>query len=361
MRPASQRPTSGLLVEERAPCAGPPAAEPAFVADTDAGALLSANPAGWIAWGLDPATAAPPLVLDGAMPALRRLREIAAAQPPGSAQQETLTFWTARGLLRLTCRVEAAKVQGVAAAVRVQALEAVPATGAKAPAVRRSRRGLDLDVALDAWLAHELRTPLSAVIAYAEILKNEHFGPLASPRYRGYARDIYDSARHALGVVDSMLRGDRARSALPSLAFADVDPAGVVESCLTVARPLAERAGLELGVELSPRLPRIVADELSLRQMLLNLLANAIKFARAGDRVTVAVAYDAEGPLTISVADTGPGMTDTPKADSTGLGLGLPLTRALAAANGAALTIESAPGRGTRVTISFAKNRVVPI
>ena len=361
MHPASQRPTSGLLVEERVPCAGPPAAEPAFIVDTDAGTLLGANPAGWTAWGLDPATAAPPLALDGAMPALRRLREIAETHAPGAAQQETLTFWTARGLLRLTCRVEATKVQGVAAAVSVQALEAVPATGAKAPAVRRNRRGPDLDVALDAWLAHELRTPLSAVIAYAEILKNEHFGPLASPRYLGYARDIYDSARHALGVVDSMLRGDRTRSALPSLAFADVDPAGVVESCLTVARPLAERAGLELGVELGPRLPRIVADELSLRQMLLNLLANAIKFARAGDRVTVAVAYDADGPLTISVADTGPGMTDAPKADATGLGLGLPLTRALAAANGAALAIESAPGRGTRVTISFAKDRVVPV
>ena len=95
--------------------------------------------------------------------------------------------------------------------------------------------------------------------------------------------------------------------------------------------------------------------------MLLNLLANAIKFARAGDRVTVAVAYDGDGPLTICVADTGPGMTDAPKADSTGLGLGLPLTRALAAANGAALAIESAPGRGTRVTISFAKDRVVPV
>src|SRR5204863_343285 len=145
-------------------------------------------------------------------------------------------------LLRLTCRVEATKVQGVAAALRVQALEAAPAIGAKAPTARRNLRGPDLDVALDAWLAHELRTPLSAVIAYAEILKNEHFGPLANPRYRGYARDIYDSARHALDVVDSMLRGDRTRSALPSLAFADVDPAGVVESCLTVARPAAARA-----------------------------------------------------------------------------------------------------------------------
>ena len=97
--------------------------------------------------------------------------------------------------------------------------------------------------------------------------------------------------------------------------------------------------------------------------MLLNLLANAIKFARRGDRVTVAVAYDVDGPLTICVADTGPGMRRCAQRPTIrpGLGLGLPLTRALAAANGAALAIESAPGRGTRVTIAFAKDRVVPV
>jgi signal transduction histidine kinase len=234
-----------------------------------------------------------------------------------------------------------------------------------APGLARCGRGLDLDVALDAWLAHELRTPLSAVIAYAEILKTEHFGPLANPRYKSYACDIYNSARHALGVVDSMLQGDRARTALPALAFVDLDPAAIVEGCLTVARPLAERAGLELAAELPARLPRVVADELSLRQMLLNLLSNAIKFARPGDRVTVLVAYVGDGPLTISVVDTGPGMgpdmNEAPKGGRGGLGLGLPLTRALAAANGASLAVESTPGRGTRVTISFGKDRVVPV
>lgn len=331
---------------------------PTFVIDADAGVLLGANPAACRAWGLDPSTCALPLAIDAAMPALRRLREIAA--DPDGRREEALTFWTARGLLRLACRIEASEMLG--AAVRVQALgPAPPADGIASAARRQHPLGADLDVALDAWLAHELRTPLSAVIAYAEVLKNEHFGPLPSPRYRAYARDIYESARHALGVVDSMLRGDRVRAAVPPLAFADLDPACVVESCLTVARPLADQAGLALGAELAPQLPRIVADEVSLRQMLLNLLANAIKFARPGDQVTVAVAYDGEGPLTISVADTGPGIDAAPKADPAGLGLGLPLTRALAAANGAALSIESAPGRGTRVSITFAKDRVVPV
>ena len=260
--------------------------------------------------------------------------------------------------------------------VTVEALDAEPAAarGRTTPSGHACRRnGSQPEVALDAWLAHELRTPLSAVIAYAEILKDEHFGPLANARYKGYARDIYDSARHALSVVDSLLRGDPSRSVVPPLAFAELEPVRVVESCLTVARPLAERAGLVLGAQYAPHLPRIVADELSLKQMLLNLLANAIKFARPGDRVTIAVAYEGGGALHISVADTGPGMAsggaqapcakpaaNRPRQDPRARpGPRAAADQALAAANGAALAIESAPGQGTRATISFGPDRIV--
>jgi signal transduction histidine kinase len=261
--------------------------------------------------------------------------------------------------------------------VRVKALEAPflqrGAQRAVDVAHGQPRTGAEpLPVALDAWLAHELRTPLSAVIAYAEILKDEHFGPLASARYKSYARDIYESARHGLSVVDSLLRGDPARSLVPPLAVAELEPARVVESCLTVVRPLAERAGLIVLAEFAPDLPRVVADELSLKQMLLNLLANAIKFARVGDRVTIAVTRVGTG-LDICVTDTGPGMAangahapcanPSPagsfRGDGAGLGLGLPLTRALAAANGAAFSIQSAPGEGTRATIAFGQDRIV--
>jgi two-component system, cell cycle sensor histidine kinase PleC len=388
MCPASHRPNSGLLDQERIPCAAP-----AFVIDVGAGILLGANAGGWRAWGLEPATAAPPLAVDCAMPALQRLREIASAAGGVSSGPEALTFWTPRGIVRLICQFEAGPAPGATVTVRV--LDTGPALALREEAADRpadvgientersgllnghagKRKGWPPEVALDAWLAHELRTPLSAVIAYAEILKDEHFGPLINARYKGYARDIYESARHALGVVDSMLRGDASRSVVPPLAFADLEPVGVVESCLTVARPLAERAGLVLGAQYGPHLPRIVADEQSLKQMLLNLLANAIKFARPGDRVTLAVAYDGGGPLRISVADTGPGMAcglesapcalaggqPAARPESAGLGLGLPLTRALAAANGAVLAIESAPGQGTCVTISFGPDRIVPV
>ena len=339
------------------------ALDPAFVIDIDAGAVLDANSAGWSFWTLDPTT---PLAIDTAMPAVRRLREIKDA-PDFGTRQERLTFWTARGLVELDCLV--APHEGSISVVFVQSLQAPPlsrpAQAAAMPSASddtcRARDLEGLEVHLGPWLAHELRTPLSAVIAYAEILKNEHFGPLANARYKSYASDIYDSARHALGVADSMLHGDRARADLPALVFADLEPADVVEHCITVARPLAERAGLELDVALPERLPRIVADEVSLRQMLLNLLSNAIKFARTGDRVTVAVTYDCGGPLTLSVADTGPGMSEARRGDRASLGLGLPLTRALAAANGASLGIESAAGSGTRVTIAFGKDRVVPV
>ena len=226
-----------------------------------------------------------------------------------------------------------------------------------------------------ARLGHEVRTPLGAAIAYAEVLKEEHFGPLGNARYREYARTIYDSARHALGVIDGMLAGDRGGTDLPDLAFRDLDPAGVIENCLAVARPLAERAGLDLVADLGPGTPRVIADEVSLKQMLLNLLTNAIKFARPGDRVTLGAVHGADGSLRIEVADTGPGMEPTafpwpdgaaapeppPQRPDGGLGIGLPLTRALAEANGAALIVDSTPGHGTRVTIAFGKDRVVPV
>jgi len=210
------------------------------------------------------------------------------------------------------------------------------------------------------------------VISYAEVLKDEHFGPLGNACYRTYASNIFESARHVLRLVDGMLQSFVDRSSASRLTFTNVAADDVIESCLVLARPVAERAGVDLVVSLPPNPPQVVADELSLKQILLNLLANAIKFSRRGDRVSVCALNPANGVLHISVADTGPGMPqpggaggghcpplgDRPKA---GLGFGLPLAKALAEANGASLQIESELGRGTCVTITFGKDRVVPV
>lgn len=361
---------------------------PAFVIDAVAGAVIAANAAGRRAWGLDARghardqggdsrTATP---IDRAMPALRRLPALGR-----SGAATTLTFWTARGLLQLHCRVEPVGpgggrylVRGLPDASRGRGARG---DGKPAPACRPGPDpGLDAaQMSALARLGHEVRTPLGAAIAYAEVLRDEHFGPLGNARYREYARIIHDSARHALGVIEGMLAGDCGGTGLPDLAFRDLDPAGVIDNCLAVARPLAERAGLDLVAELAAGAPRVIADEVSLTQMLLNLVTNAIKFARPGDRVTLGAVHDADGSLRFEVTDTGPGMEPgidaaalawpegaappeppPPRPDG-GLGIGLPLTRALAEANGAALIVDSTPGHGTRVTIAFGKDRVVPV
>jgi two-component system, cell cycle sensor histidine kinase PleC len=359
---------------------------PSFVID-GAGVLVAANPAGRQAWGLTDGADLGPVALDRAMPALARLPQAAR-----SGDTETLTFWTTRGLLVLRCRVEAIAADPARFLVRVLSgggvgpLRSGRDGGEPArPGRVRHDAGQDAAPIPDlARLAHEVRTPLSAAIAYAELLKEEHFGPLGSARYREYARNVYDSARLALSVVDGMLASERGGTGLAELAFRDLDPAGVIDNCVAVARPLAERAGLALSASHDPGTPRVIADEVSLKQMLLNLITNAIKFARPGDRVTLTASYGADGCLRIEVADTGPGMSGLPMIPgamagvdakpplpaprtwgledaAAGRGIGLPLTRALAEANGASLIVDSAPGRGTRVTIAFGKDRVVPV
>jgi signal transduction histidine kinase len=238
-------------------------------------------------------------------------------------------------------------------------------------------------------------TPLSAIAAAAEVMKDQRFGPLGTARYVGYATDIHSSAQHALGVIERMLAdagGDLANaggvlvSPTGTLNFAEIDAGAMLETSVSQVAPLAERAGVALTLELAPRLPRVVADATSLRQILFNLLTNALKFTERGGRVTVAARYNGDGPLRIAISDTGRGMSrreveglrggQVPRRErrggtrasaggsagvSAGLGLGLPLVRALAAANGAELVIESEPGRGTSACVVFGKDRVIPV
>jgi two-component system, cell cycle sensor histidine kinase PleC len=358
-------PTAPILPPE------PPGAtaEASFLIDVDACTLLAANALGLQLWGIEERLL--PLAIDRAAPAMQSLRALAKTGVGGAAS-ETLTFWTARGVLRLACRSQSFAAEGASAIFALQASALAQDGGDRA---HTSQVVLPIEVRPDlsvvAKLAHELRTPLSATIAYAELLKDEHFGPLPNPRYQGYARDIHESARHALGVIEGMLKGAAEHSGRQQLTFRDLDPAAVVEACLAVGRPMAERAGVSLVLQFAPYLPRIVADELSLRQMLLNLISNAVKFARPGDQVIVAVTYDLDGALTIAVTDTGPGMqlasrsvessSQIASGGNSGLGFGLPFTRALAEANGAAFAIESAMGEGTCARISFGKGRIVPV
>jgi signal transduction histidine kinase len=227
-----------------------------------------------------------------------------------------------------------------------------------------------------ATLAHELKTPLSAIAAASEIMRDERLGAIGDERYRGYAADIHAGARHALAVVERLLAGRAPATTLPAGTPPDADSARrltdlneVAAECVSVLKPLADNARLELTAVLSRDPVRLAADATSLRQILINLLTNAIKFARRGDAVEVATRRDEAGAVSVEVRDTGPGMTRAEIARALdagaeplaaprrggGLGIGLPLVRQLAEANGGRLAIESVPGKGTRVQIEFGR------
>ena len=227
-----------------------------------------------------------------------------------------------------------------------------------------------------AKLGHELRTPLSAIAVLSEIMRDERLGPPDDPRYRGYASDIHESSRQAMRVLSGFLEQAAAGAAtgLP-MDFVELDVRELTLGAVSAFAPLAEQSGVALEADCPASLPHLIADRRSVRQMLDNLMANALKFTPPGGRITVALSYAVGGPIVLAVADTGDGMTEAELARarfgavapeplrrrSGGTGYGLPLVRALATASGATLAIESRPRAGSRIAITFPHDRVVPI
>lgn len=231
-------------------------------------------------------------------------------------------------------------------------------------------------------VAHELKTPLSAIASAAEIMKDQRLGSIGDDRYLRYAQDIYESARHALDVIERMLgqpRKDAKFSDDRELSFTNLDINALAAGLVSGLETMALQAGLTLTSELAPRLPLVVADATSVRQIVLNIITNALKFTPRGGQVRLATHVDEDGQLILSVSDTGPGMSAEDLAlfaDDTealahegahqqrpggGLGIGLPLSRKLASANGARLGISKSENGGTLVTLAFPSNRQVPI
>jgi len=221
-------------------------------------------------------------------------------------------------------------------------------------------------------LAHELKTPLSAIVVAAEIMKDQRFGAIANERYRGYTADIHDNARHALAVIDRILGDGRPEPAAGRPQAADLDLNALADSAVSAVRPLAEEAGLKFSGELHAQLPHVVADAMMVKQIVFNLLTNAIKFTQRGGFVRLVTGLGFDRSVFVAVQDTGPGMSAEeiaraldvnapPKPEpkqAGGLGIGLPLASGLAKANGARIEIDSAPGEGTAVALIFPKDRL---
>jgi signal transduction histidine kinase len=219
-------------------------------------------------------------------------------------------------------------------------------------------------------MSHELRTPLNAVIGFSEALMA---GPPAGAAAE-YVRSVHEAGRHLLSLIDDILDVTRAETTGFSVAEEAVDLAALAAGAVRVMGATAASGEVALRAELAPGLPAVRGDELRLRQVLLNLLSNAVKFTPPGGSVTVSLARGGAGDLLLRVADTGIGIRaeDIPRAFEAftqldgalsrrfqGSGLGLYLSRALAAAQGAELALESAPGAGTTAVLRFPKERLV--
>ena len=223
-----------------------------------------------------------------------------------------------------------------------------------------------------AIISHELRTPLNAIIGFAGLMEDQRFGPLGAPRYREYVSDIRSSGEHLLEIINNMLDLSRAEAGKLHLQEDVVDLIEIVQVCVRQMQPRAAQSGLRLELSLPPPPVMLQGDAAKLRQILFNLLSNALKFTPHEGCITVRVESRFDGGLDLVVSDTGVGMSpgDIPKAlqpftqldnrlarQYEGTGLGLPLTRSLVELHGGTLRLESAMSEGTTVTVSFPSGR----
>ncbi|MEQ8357581.1 MAG: PAS-domain containing protein [Kiloniellaceae bacterium] len=223
-------------------------------------------------------------------------------------------------------------------------------------------------------VSHELRTPLNAIIGFSEIIKNQLFGPMGNQRYREYAIDIHDSGTHLLSLINDILDLSKIEAGKFELQEEPLDLERATKACFRIMRDRAEEAGVHLEQRFPAQMPRLKADQRAVKQILLNLLTNAVKFTGRDGRVLVYSSINQEGALVLHVEDTGIGIAeaDIAKAmapfgqvDSSlsrkyeGTGLGLPLTRHLVDLHDGELTLSSNTGQGTHVSIMFPRQRVL--
>jgi signal transduction histidine kinase len=221
-------------------------------------------------------------------------------------------------------------------------------------------------------MSHELRTPLNAIIGFSEIIRKEHLGPVGSAKYMEYATDIHDSGRHLLTIINDIL--DLARAEAGKLVIREqvFDMSGLVGSICAQLGPQALEAGLEMKVEALQPSVSCRGDQRLLRQVLLNVVSNAIKFTPPGGHVSVSLAANEDQGILIEVVDTGVGI---PPGDlervlrpfeqveraltrsHAGAGLGLPYAVKIMELHEGRLAIRSAVGAGYTVTVTLPGSR----
>lgn len=222
-------------------------------------------------------------------------------------------------------------------------------------------------------MSHELRTPLNAIIGFSEIIKNEVLGPMGNRQYWEYAKDIYDSGRNLLTIINEILDVSRIDAGDRQINEGVVKMDKVIKSCLDFTSQKAKEGGVTFTNLTDGKIPDIIGEELAIKQILLNLLNNAVKYTPEAGRITVSHDLDSDGRLLVSVTDTGIGMDEHEIAKAllpfgqveaghnrsgSGAGLGLTLVEALMTLHDGNVEILSQKGIGTTVTLVFPARRV---
>ncbi len=225
-----------------------------------------------------------------------------------------------------------------------------------------------------ARVSHEIRTPLNAIIGFSELMAEERFGPIGSPRYVEYAHDIGRSGKHVLDIVNDLLDISKIEAGEQELDFQAVSLNQTLLDAVSILQPQANSQRVIIRTSLSSSVPDVVADQRSIKQIAINILSNAIRFTQTGGQVVVSTSYEQSGNVSLRIRDTGIGMTRNqleqamkpfkqvtglPRERGDGTGLGLPLAKAMAEANRAQFAMNSRPGQGTLVEITFPSQRVL--
>ncbi len=222
-------------------------------------------------------------------------------------------------------------------------------------------------------MSHELRTPLNAIIGFSEIIKDEIMGPMTNNVYKEYAQDIYQSGNHLLKIISDILEVSKIETGNREINPSNFKISKALRSCITIMSGRIEKSGVDFNVQMPDDLPEILAEELSFKQIMLNLIGNAIKFTPKSGRVTVNAFVEDSGEMVIDVEDTGMGMNDEEiqkalkpfgKVDGNfstmkeGTGLGLTIVQSLVRLHGGKFQLTSQKGVGTRARIILPPTRI---
>ncbi len=243
-------------------------------------------------------------------------------------------------------------------------------TQARAMAERASSHKTDFL----ARVSHEIRTPLNAIIGFSELMIDEKFGPVANDRYRDYLRDINRSGNHVLDLVNDLLDISKIEAGQQEMAYEAVSLNDTLAETVAMMQPQANRERVIIRSSFASKLPDVVADLRSVRQIALNILSNAVRYTQAGGQVIVSTAYEAQGEVVHAGArhrhrhdqaeieqalKPFKQINSLKRTRGDGTGLGLPLTKAMVEANRAKFAINSTPGEGTLVEVTFPSTRVL--